>query len=216
VRLLAAIAPILAVLLAQSRTPSPPSPGRADAGDPILLGTDPPGTLRPESATDGGTTTTAQRDAAQRDAAQRDAAQRDAGVDGVQRELQQLRARVDALERERGQAQQNARQLEQVVQELKQLRQEVAGAEGPRQTAEEQQQAQRASSQAAVNSLYMAQQRLAGGDSAIETQLDQAQSAFTGQARRDIEAARVALRNRDLATARALLSAAISAAQGGR
>ena len=205
-RLLAAIAPILAVLLAQSRTPSPPSPGRADAGDPILLGTDPPGTLRPESATDGGTTTTAQRDAAQRDA----------GVDGVQRELQQLRARVDALERERGQAQQNARQLEQVVQELKQLRQEVAGAEGPRQTAEEQQQAQRASSQAAVNSLYMAQQRLAGGDSAIETQLDQAQSAFTGQARRDIEAARVALRNRDLATARALLSAAISAAQGGR
>jgi colicin import membrane protein len=192
---------LLAALLAQSRPASRPSRGRADGGDrPILLGTDPPGKLRPNPpAADGGVE-----------------AQRDAGVEAVQRELQQLRARIDALERERTQAQQNARQLDQVVQELQQLRQQVADAEARRQAAEEQQQAQRASMQTAVDSLYAAQQRLAGGDSAIEAQLDQAQSAFTGQAQRDIQAARVALRNRDLAAARALLSAAINHAQAGR
>ena len=51
---------------------------------------------------------------------------------------------------------------------------------------------------------------------AIETELDQAQRSFTGQAQRDVQAARAALRNRDLAAARALLSAAISDAQAGR
>jgi predicted component of type VI protein secretion system len=204
VRLLAAIPTVLiAALLAQSsRTPSRPARGRADAGDrPILLGTDPPGRLRPDSAADGGIAAT----------------QRDGGSDlALQREIQQLRARVDSLEQERAQTQHNARQLEQVVQELQQLRQQVADAEAQRQAAEEQQRAQRASTQAAVDSLYSAQQRLAGGDSAIEAQLDQAQSTFSGQAQRDIQAARNALRNRDLATARALLNAAISDAQSGR
>src|SRR5919206_3079352 len=159
---------LVAALLAQSRTPTRPARGRADAGaGPILLGTDPPGRLRPEpAAADSGVS----------------AAQRDGGVDVVQREVQQLRARVDALEQERAQTQQNARQLEQVVQELQQLRQQVADAEARRQAAEEQQQTQRASTQAAVDSLYVAQQRLAGGDSAIESQLDQAQSTFSGQA----------------------------------
>ena len=202
-RLLAAIPSLLlTVLLAQSRPPARQTRGRADAGErPILLGTDPPGRLRPDSpGADGGTTT----------------AQRDAGPDPVRLELQQLRARIDALEQERAQTQQNSRQLAQVVQELQQLRQQVTDAEARRQVAEEQQQAQRASTQAAVDSLYAAQQRLAGGDSAIEAQLAQAQSTFTGQAQRDIQAARAALRNRDLAAARALLSAAITDAKAGR
>jgi DNA repair exonuclease SbcCD ATPase subunit len=203
VRLVAAIPSVLlAVLLAQSSGPaSRQSRERADGG-PILLGTDPPGRLRPEPATDAGATV-----------------QRDAGAEPVQplqQQLQQLRARIDALERERAEAQQNARQLDDIVQELQQLRQQVADAEGRRQAAETQQQAQRASMQTAVDSLYVAQQRLAGGDYAIEAQLDQAQAAFTGQAQRDVQAARVALRNRDLAAARALLSAAISHAQAGR
>jgi hypothetical protein len=46
--------------------------------------------------------------------------------------------------------------------------------------------------------------------------LDQAQSSFTGQAQRDVQAARDALRNGDMSQARAYLSAAVSDAQAGR
>ena len=200
-RLLGAIPVLFALLLAQGRPASRRARGQSDAGDrPILLGTDPPGKLRPNPPSpDGG-----------------GVSQRDAGPDPVQQEMQQLRARIDALEQERAQTRQNAQKLDQLVQELQQLRQQVADAEARRQASEEQQQAQRASVQIAVDALYAAQQRLAGGNYAIETELDQAQRSFTGQAQRDVQAARAALQNRDLAAARALLSAAISDAQAGR
>jgi chromosome segregation ATPase len=188
---------LLAFLLGQARTPRTPR-GRADAG-PVLLGTDPPGRLRPAPATDAGAI-----------------AQQDGGLDDVHRELQQLRARLEALERERAQAQENAQRLQQLVDDVHQLRQQIADAEAQRQAAEQERQTRRASVQSAVDALYGAQQRLAGGNSSIEAELDQAQSSFTGQAQRDIEAARAALRNHDLSTARALLSAAISDAQAGR
>jgi len=200
VKLLGLLPPVLlAFLLGQARPPSRAPRGRADAG-PVLLGTDPPGRLRPTPPSpDAGTT-----------------AQHDGGVDDVHRELQQLRARLEALEQERAQAQQNAQQLQQLVQEVQQLRQRIADAEAQRQVAEQERETRRASVQSAVDALYTAQQRLAGGNGSIETELEQAQSAFTGQAQRDIEAARAALRNRDLSAARALLSAAISDAQAGR
>ena len=199
-KLLGLLPPVLlAFLLGQARPPSRAPRGRADAG-PVLLGTDPPGRLRPTPPSpDAGTT-----------------AQHDGGVDDVHRELQQLRARLEALEQERAQAQQNAQQLQQLVQEVRQLRQQIADAEAQRQAAEQERESRRASVQSAVDALYTAQQRLAGGNGSIETELEQAQSAFTGQAQRDIEAARAALRNRDLSAARALLSAAISDAQAGR
>ena len=168
-RLLGLLPPLLlAFLLGQARPPPRGSRGRADAG-PVLLGTDPPGRLRPDPTTaDAGTT-----------------AQRDGGLDDLHRELQQLR-------------------------------QQIADAEAQRQAAEQERESRRASVQSAVDALYTAQQRLAGGNSSIEAELDKAQSSFTGQAQRDIEAARAALRNRDLSAARALLSAAISDAQAGR
>ena len=199
-KLLGLLPPVLlAFLLGQARPPSRAPRGRADAG-PVLLGTDPPGRLRPTPPSpDAGTTS-----------------QHDGGVDDVHRELQQLRARLEALEQERAQAQQNAQQLQQLVQEVQQLRQRIADAEAQRQVAEQERETRRASVQSAVDALYTAQQRLAGGNGSIETELEQAQSAFTGQAQRDIEAARAALRNRDLSAARALLSAAISDAQAGR
>ena len=199
-RLLGLLPPVLlALLLGQARPPLRGSRGRADAG-PVLLGTDPPGRLRPDPTTaDAGTT-----------------AQRDGGSDDLHRELQQLRARLEALEQERAQAQQNAQQLQQLVQEMQQLRQQIADAEAQRQAAEQEREGRRASVQSAVDALYTAQQRLAGGNSSIEAELDKAQSTFTGQAQRDIEAARAALRSRDLSAARALLSAAISDAQAGR
>ena len=200
-RLLGLLPPVLlAFLLGQAPRPPPRgSRGRADAG-PVLLGTDPPGRLRPDPTTaDAGTT-----------------AQRDGGLDDLHRELQQLRTRLEALEQERAQAQQNAQQLQQLVQEVQQLRRQIADAEAQRQAAEQEREGRRASVQSAVDALYTAQQRLAGGNSSIEAELDKAQSTFTGQAQRDIEAARAALRSRDLSAARALLSAAISDAQAGR
>jgi hypothetical protein len=208
---------LLAFLIAQVRPSTRPQRGRADAGErgradagergradagerPILLGTDPPGRLRPPTPTpDAGVS-----------------AERDAGPDEVRREIQQLRARLEALEQERARSQQTASQLQQLTQEVQQLRQQIAEAETQRQAAEQQREARRAEVQSAVDALYGAQQRLMSGDSSIEAELDRAQATFTGQAQRDIQAARLALQNRDLSRARALLSSAISAAQAGR
>jgi len=201
-KVLAAVpALVLAVLLAQAPARTRTPRGRADAGDgPILLGTDPPGKLRPSppAPADAGV------------------AQRDAGPDEVHRELQALRARLDTLEQELAASRQTSQQLQQLTSVVEQLRQQVADAEAERQAELQQRQSQRAAVQSAVDALYTAQQQLQGGNASIDAELDQAQAAFTGQARRQVQAARNALRNRDLAGARALLGAAISDAQAGR
>jgi TolA-binding protein len=201
VRLLAAIPFLLsALLLGQARTPSRSTRGRADGGGPVLLGTDPPGRLRPAAApADGGTAQAA-----------------DAGPDDVHRELQALRARVDALEQDRARSQETSQQLQEITGQLQQLRQQLADVEAQRQAGEEQQREQRSTVDSAVSSLYAAQQRLQGGNASIDAELEQAQAAFSGQARMDVQAARAALQNKDLTTARTLLSAAISDAQAGR
>jgi TolA-binding protein len=182
--------------------------GGADAGPnrvrqqrPFLLGTDPPGKLRKADP---------QPDAGP-------AAQQDAGPDELHRSLQALQARVDALERDRAQQQQNAQQqLDELVRQVQELRAQIADAEARKQAAEQQQAGQQERVQTAVDSLYQAQQRLAGGNSSIEAELDQAQAAFSGQAQRDVQAARMALQNRDLSAARAYLASAIANARQGR
>jgi predicted component of type VI protein secretion system len=203
--LFAAVAGLAAAALAQADGGQRRRPARrrADAGvsrqKPVLLGTDPPGKLRPlEPSADGGV------------------ALADAGPDEVHRELQQLRARVDQLERERAQSQQSAQQLQQITQELQELRRQVADAEAQRQAEAEQAQARRASTQSAVDGLYAAQAQLAGGGYDVEAQLSRAESAFSGDAQRNVRLARTALQNRDLSAARAYLAAAIAAAQQGR
>jgi hypothetical protein len=192
-----------ALAQADGGTPARPKRGSADAGvrrqKPILLGTDPPGRLRPnDPAPDAG------------------AARTDPAREELRREIQQLRARLDALERERGQSQETAQQLQQITSELQQLRQQSADAEARRQEAADQQQARASSVESAVNGLYAAQSALATGSYGIDAQLSQAETAFTGQARRDVQAARVAVQNHDLQAARAYLAAAISEAQRGR
>jgi predicted nucleic acid-binding Zn-ribbon protein len=189
---------LLAVLLGQARPSARQQRGRPDGG-PILLGTDPPGRLKPSpSSADGGVS------------------QADAGPDEVRRELQALRARVEALEQDRARSQQTIEQLQQLNTEVQQLRQQIADAEAQRQAADEQRAAQQTSVQSAIDALYGAQQKMSGGNSSIEAELERAESAFSGQARRDVEAARAALRNRDLGRARAYLNSAIANAQAGR
>lgn len=174
-------------------------PSRTRAQGPVLLGTDPPGRLRPTPA-DAGVT-----------------APQDAGPTTEQRELQQLRARVDALEQQRFQQQdQQARQLDEVVRQLRELRGQIADGEQRRKAAEDRQEQYRAEVYAGVNALYQAEAMLAGGNSAVDDQLAQAQAAFPPQAQREVQAARSALRNRDLSAARTLLYAAIADAQQGR
>jgi TolA-binding protein len=208
VRLLGIVpAAMIVFLMAQVSPAARPKRGRADAGAradagerPLLLGTDPPGRLRPTPAPpDGGASV-----------------ERDAGPDDVQRELQQLRARLDALEQERAHAQQLSQQLQQLTLEVQQIRQQIADAEARRQLEEQQREERQGLVQSGLDALYGAQQRLAAGDWSIESELSRAQAAFTGQAQRDVEAARMAVQNRDLARARALLSAAILHAQAGR
>lgn len=198
-RVLASIPALLAALLLGQGRPTPRQPRARPDGGPILLGTDPPGRLRPATpSADAGVV------------------QRDAGPDEVHQELQVLRARVDALERERAQSQQTAEQLQQLTTEVQQLRQQIADGDAQRQAAEQEREAGRASVQSAVDALYGAQQKMMGGNASIESELDQAQATFTGKARRDVEAARAALQNRDLAAARSFLSRAIVDAQAGR
>jgi len=208
VRLLGIVpAAMIVFLMAQVSPAARPKRGRADAGAradagerPLLLGTDPPGRLRPTPAPpDGGASV-----------------ERDAGPDDVQRELQQLRARLDALEQERAHAQQVSQQLQQLTLEVQQIRQQIADAEARRQLEEQQREEREGVVQSGLDAVYGAQQRLAAGDWSIEAELSRAQAAFTGQAQRDVEAARMAVQNRDLARARAMLSAAIFHAQVGR
>jgi len=208
VRLLGIVpAAMIAFLMAQVSPAARPKRGRADAGAradagerPLLLGTDPPGRLRPtQPPPDGGASL-----------------ERDAGPDDVHRELQQLRARLDALEQERAHAQQVSQQLQQLTLEVQQIRQQIADAEARRQLEEQQREERQGLVQSGLDALYAAQQRLAAGDASIDSELSRAQAAFTGQAQRDVEAARMAVQNRDLARARAMLSAAIFHAQVGR
>ena len=178
--------------------------GTADGGlppvrtpGPILLGTDPPGKLRPQRPEpDGGTPVP-----------------RIAAPDDVQRELQQLRARVDALEQQRGQLQEQSRQLGEVMRQLQQVRAQLNEGEQRKQAAQQQERQQGEQRASGVSALQQAQMALAGGDSQVEDQLSQASASLPAQAQRDIEAARTALRNRDLSAARAYLSAAILHAQ---
>jgi hypothetical protein len=204
VRLFGIIPAVLIALLMGQVRPSPrPKRGAADAGErPILLGTDPPGRLRPPtSPSDAGA----------------DGGAADAGPDEVHRELQQLRTRLDLLEQDRAaRAQQAVQQLQQLTQEVQQIRQQIADAEARRVAEEQDRQSRRAAVQSSVDALYVAQQRLMAGDSSIEAELDRAQATFTGQALRNLQAARAALQNRDLARARGFLAAAISEAQAGR
>jgi hypothetical protein len=101
-------------------------------------------------------------------------------------------------------------------QQIQALRQQLADADARRQREEQNAQRHKQATEAAIQTLSTAQYQLAQGNSGIEDALNQAESAFTGQAQRDIEAARTALRNSDLAAARTMLNAAILDAQQGR
>lgn len=200
----------LAVLLAQPGSAARKRPRTgADAGTdggPVLLGPDPPGRLRPTPppSRDGGLSLP-------------DAGAADGGPRTTQsQQIEELRSRIAALEQQASLSQQQAQQLAQMNDQIQALRQQLAAADARRQEEQREAQQRRASMESAISSLAAAQDQLAAGNTGIEDALNQAQSAFSGQAQRDIQAARIALGNRDLAAARALLATAIQDAQQGR
>jgi hypothetical protein len=210
-RLLAALLSLsVALLLAQTSSGARRrSRGRSDAGPdagPLYLGPDKPGQLKPDppAAHDGGTRVPPV-----------DAGLvSDAGT--MQSQLQDLRARITLLEQQLAASQQQVQQLAAMNDQLQALRSQLAASDSAKQQQQEQQQVRQEAVQSAIISLGAAQQRLATGDSSIGDALDQAQASFTGQAQRDVQIAREALRNGDLSQARAYLNAAVSDAQQGR
>jgi hypothetical protein len=212
-RILAALLSLsVAVLFAQASSGARKrSRGRADAGPsdggtadarPVLLGPDPPGRLRADPpGRDGGVPAIPPPGGS------------DAGT--TQAQILELRARISTLEQQAAASQQQTQQMAAMNDQLQALRDQLAAADAQRQQQQQDTLARQQAVQSAVSSLVSAQQQLAGGDAAIGDALNQAQSAFTGQAQRDVQAAQVALRNGDLAAARAYLSSAVSNAQQG-
>jgi TolA-binding protein len=209
-RILAALLSLsVALLVAQTSSGARKrSRGRADAGQsddggPLFLGPDRPGSLKPEppAAHDGGVRALA-----------------DAGFNsdgGTLAQLQELRARIAALEQQVANSQQQAQQLETMNEQIQALRDQLASMDAARQQEQQQTQAQKNAVQAGIESLGAAEQQLAVGNTSIGTLLDQAQASFTGQAQRDVQAARYALQSGDVAGARVYLSKAVTDAQQG-
>jgi hypothetical protein len=210
-RILAALLSLsVALLVAQTSSGARKrSRNRADAGEgdggPVYLGPDRPGMLKPDPPLGGdGGVRVPPPDAG-------------SGVDGgTQAQIQELRARIATLEQQAAMSQQQTQLMSAMNDQLQALRDQLAASEASRQQQQQETQARQQAVQSAISSLSAAQQQLALGDGAIGTALDQAQSSFTGQAQRDVQAAREALRNGDLTAARGYLSAALSDAQQGR
>jgi hypothetical protein len=211
----------LAVLFAQSGTGARKrSRGRADAGlssfpspddgGPLLLGPDTPGRIKVEPpARDGGLpdgSTVAPPDGGGSRSSQ-------------QAQIEELRGRISVLEQQATAAQQQAQEMRAMNEQLQALRQQLADADARRQQEQADEQRHRQAVQSAMSSLAGVQQQLLYGnssDASVDQALDQAQSTFTGQAQRDVQAARMALRNNDVSAARAYLSTAMQDAQAGR
>jgi hypothetical protein len=209
-RLLAALLSLsVALLLAQTTNGARRrSKGRADAGTgdagPLYLGPDAPGRLKPDPpARDGGPRVPAVDSIPDGGSAQ-------------QLQLQEMRARISLLEQQLASSQQQVQQMAAMNSQLQALRDQLAATDSTNRQQQAQEQARKEATSSAINSLGAAQEQLALGNTSIGDALDQAQSSFTGQAQRDVQVAREALRNGDLSQARAYLNAAISDAQQGK
>jgi hypothetical protein len=183
--------------------------GSADGGvarnrrrpGPQVLG-DPPGSMRPSPATE------APADAGPPDVSAR--------VDKLEKEMVDLRARAAALEVQLRQAQEQARVVQDLHQQIVDLRSHIAAEAERKAQAEQQQVARREQIESAVSALFSAEQVLARGDPAVGAALDDAEQNLGGQAGRDVAAARLALQNHDLAQARYFLGIAIAHARQGQ
>ena len=139
-----------------------------------------------------------------------------AEVERLRREVEDLRQRTDSLEKQIAREQGQQAQLKDISDQMKAMRAQMQEAESRKQDAEERVEQHRQDVDRAVDVLVDAQATIAAGNSTVDAQLADAAAVLNGSARRDIDAARQALANKDLATARSFLQAAIVAARSGR
>jgi len=109
------------------------------------------------------------------------------------------------------QSRQENEQLGQIDNQLAALRLQAYEEEGRRQAAAEQEEAQRAATLQALDTLRYAERMLAAGNSdGVDDELANAEAALSGRTRLDVETAREALANEDLYPARQYLAAALA------
>jgi hypothetical protein len=109
------------------------------------------------------------------------------------------------------QSRQENEQLGQIDNQLAALRLQAYEEEWRRQAAAEQEEAQRAATLQALDTLRYAERMLATGNSdGVDDELANAEAALSGRTRLDVETAREALENEDLYPARQYLAAALA------
>jgi hypothetical protein len=140
-------------------------------------------------------------------------ARTDPPVEEFRREVEDLRARTSLLEKQVAQQREQQKQLEKISRQLDELRSQITDAEKRRQEAERLAAERRAQFDRVVARLLAAQQALAAGSSDVDEAIKEAEASLSGQARRDVEAARDAVRNHDLFNARLFLQQAVIDAQ---
>lgn len=193
------LAPALAALslLSQARPPSrarkAPAPERADAGVGIAIHVD-----RDGGPADAGAPVTAE-----------DLAE-------LRREVTALGSRTQALERDSQRGRDQEQLLRQLADQVHALRQELAQDKAQKQAREDEQVARRDQTQQAVSGLSAVQSSMAGGNTDVDRALVDLRASLPPAAQRDVDAAREALRNSDLAAARALVAQAMMDAQTAR
>ena len=139
-----------------------------------------------------------------------------AEVAQLRRDVVELKNRTALLERQASQAETMSSQLDKLSRQITSLQTQLSDTENRRLEKERQVAERRAQSEQAVASLGAAQQQLSTGNANVGATLNYAETIFTGDALANIRAAKAALANGDLGSARIWISLAIAQAQAAR
>lgn len=139
-----------------------------------------------------------------------------AEVELLKRDVVELKNRTVQLERQSAQAEAMSQQLSKLSRQISELQGQLSETENRRADTERRAVEKKERADAAVTSLTGALQQLATGNTNVGAALSYAEGTFTGSALANVQAARQALSNGDLGSARVWLNLAIAEAQANR
>jgi len=139
-----------------------------------------------------------------------------AEVEQLRRDMADMKARTAQLERQTAQAEAMSQQLSKLSRQISELQGQMSETENRRADSERRAVEKKERAESAVVSLNGALQQLATGNSNVGAALNYAETTFTGSALANVQAARQALSNGDLGSARVWLNLAIAEAQANR
>jgi TolA-binding protein len=139
-----------------------------------------------------------------------------AEVEQLRRDVVDLKSRTVQLERQSAQAEVMSQQLSKLSKQISELQGQLSETENRRAESERRAIEKRERSEAAIASLGGALQQLANGNGNVGPAIGYAESTFTGTALSNVQAAKAALANNDLGSARVWLNLAIAEAQANR